>query len=59
MAIKFGEVKTKSDVLEVLNQLHTRAMKECGAIDNPSKSSEALEVVENVLAYASSIKDNT
>jgi len=55
--IDFGNIETKEDVLKVVDNLHSKAMKDCGATKNPSKTSEALVFTEKLLELAHNIRD--
>ena len=48
----FDNIKTKEDVYEVLDALHSKTMEDCGAIDDTTATSEALEAMEKILNFA-------
>jgi len=45
----FDNLYTASDIYEVLDAMHSKAMENCGATEDYNKSSEALEVIEKIL----------
>jgi hypothetical protein len=45
----FSNIKSAEDVYEVIDAMHSKAMEDCGAIDDINKTSEALEICEKLL----------
>lgn len=51
------KLETKEDILEVVDALHSKAMEDCGAIDDINKTSPALVLTERLLDFANRLKD--
>jgi hypothetical protein len=49
--ICFDGIESAYDVYEVLDALHSKAMENCGAVDDITKTSEALEICNKLLEY--------
>ncbi len=47
----FDNIKNANDVYEVIDALHSKAMEDCGAVDDCTKTSEALDVCSKLLEY--------
>lgn len=44
-----SSIKSREELLEILDALHSECMEECGAHEDSSKSSEQLKLMENIL----------
>ncbi len=47
----FENIENASDVYEVIDALHSKAMEDCGAVDDTTKTSEALDICNKLLEY--------
>lgn len=50
------DIKTVEEVVDLIDQIHSKAMEGCGAIDDLEKTSPALDFMNKVLDYAQELQ---